>query len=142
MTNITPLTNNGVSILAYSNTNQPAHCSFTFQVLSIQKGPIDDDGSERFRIILSDGQLFIKGLLAYKSNEIGSKLSKHDIVGLSSYCSVTNSDKALIILYNLYVIHSSRWIGKDNLKSPRERGRSRPLDHLPFIGGETFVPNI
>jgi hypothetical protein len=102
----TPLTYNGVSILAYSNTNQPTHCSFTFQVLSIVKGPIDDDGPERFRITLSDGQQFIKGLLAYKSNGIGSKLSKHDVVGLSSYCSVTNSDKALIIFYDMYVKHS------------------------------------
>jgi len=102
----TPLTNRGVSILVYSNTNQPTHCSFTFQVLSIEKGPIEDYGPERFRITLSDGQHFIKGLLAYQSNGIGSKLSKHDVVGLSSYCSLINSDKALIIFYDMYVKHS------------------------------------
>jgi hypothetical protein len=120
----TPLTKNGVSILVYSNTNQPTQCSYTFQVLSVEKGPIDD-GPDCFKITLSDGQQFIKGLLAYESNGIGNKLSKYDIVGLSLYYSVTNSDKALILFYDLFVKHSGieEKIGKHEcflLSSKRE----------------------
>jgi hypothetical protein len=105
---ITTLTDNGVSILAHSNSNKPTPCSYTFQVLSIEKGPIGsiDDGPERFKITLSDGQHYIIGLLAYKSNWIGPKLYENDVVGLSSYSSVTNSGKALIILNDLYIKHS------------------------------------
>ena len=115
---ITPLTASGVSIITNLNTNQPVPCTYTFQVVHIKKGPIDDcaDGPVRFKITVSDGHHFIEGLLAYESNWIGSKIQENDIVGLSSYSSVTNSDKALIIFNDLYIKHSGivECIGQPN----------------------------
>jgi hypothetical protein len=95
-------------IITNLNTNQPVFCSYTFQVVHVKKGPIDDydSGPERFKITISDGNHFLKGLLAYGSNWIGPKLHGNNIAGLSSYSSVTTSDKALIIFNDLYIKHS------------------------------------
>jgi replication factor A1 len=107
MAHFPPLTPNGVQEIMKTNSRDRPGYAPIFQVINIKNvaTPKDSNGPPRFRLVLSDGNFHIQGMLATQLNDlVNTTIHKFNYVKINDYINNDVGGKKIIIILRLDVV--------------------------------------